>query len=68
MDYSNNCPPAFSALPPDEEEKTSSEIFPSNYQIILEQTNVKGILTTDCKNLYALINRTVPPACQEFHT
>ena len=36
--------------------------------IILEQTSVKGILTTDCKSLFDLISRTAPPACQEFRT
>ena len=60
-------PPAFSAIHQDED-TDSSETFPLECQALLEQTSVKGILTTDCKSLFDLISRTVPPACQEFRT
>jgi hypothetical protein len=60
-------PPAFSAIHQDED-TDSSETFPLECQALLEQTSVKGILTTDCKSLFDLISRTAPPACQEFRT
>ena len=65
-------PPAFSALPPQEDdpEESPSQTFSHENQKLLKHLpkESSGILTTDCKSLYDLISRTAPPSCQEFRT
>ena len=64
-------PPAFSALPPPEDEiDESQQTFSHENQKLLKHLpkESSGILTTDCKSLYDLISRTAPPSCQEFRT
>ena len=64
-------PPAFSALPPQEDESDSDmPTFSHENQKLLKNLpeEASGILTTDCKSLYDLISRTAPPSCQEFRT
>lgn len=64
-------PPAFSALPPQEDDNVvSDQSFSHENQKLLKQLpkEASGILTTDCKSLYDLISRTAPPSCQEFRT
>ena len=61
-------PPAFAAIPPGDDEKSSTPPIP--VQNILKTMNNKAqsIITTDCKSLYDLISRHAPPSCQEFRT
>ena len=64
-------PPAFSALPPKEDDSDSpQQTFSHENQKLLKHLpkEASGILTTDCKSLYDLISRTAPPSCQEFRT
>ena len=60
-------PPAFSALNPGEEPQVP---MPESVEELIKQLppEQQAIITTDCKSLYDLINRTAPPACTEFRT
>ena len=60
-------PPAFSALTPEDDHEASvPEPITQNLKEISNQQ--PGIITTDCKSLFDLINRTAPPSCTEFRT
>jgi predicted metal-binding protein len=61
-------PPAFAAIPPEEE--TTTQKPPINMANIpsLKHHNHQSIITTDCKSLFDLISRHAPPSCQEFRT
>ena len=61
-------PPAFAAIPPEEE--TITQKPPINMANIpsLKHHNHQSIITTDCKSLFDLISRHAPPSCQEFRT
>ena len=60
-------PPAFSALTPEDEHK--AQMSGTVSQVLKEVAHKQpGIITTDCKSLYDLINRTAPPSCTEFRT
>lgn len=60
-------PPAFSALNPEEEPHVP---VPETVDALVKSLpeNQQAIITTDCKSLFDLINRTAPPACTEFRT
>ena len=59
-------PPAFSALSP---ESDDASMPPAVGEVLkgLPQKH-QGIITTDCKSLFDLINRNAPPSCTEFRT
>ena len=58
-------PPAFSDEP---ELLDPNESLSENLVRLQEIGKEDAIVATDCKNLFELINRTAPPACQEFRT
>ena len=63
-------PPAFSALPPQKVDESENWSPPDELRDDLKNLpkRTESIIATDCKSLFDLINRTAPPACQEFRT
>jgi hypothetical protein len=61
-------PPAFAAIPPTEDDKSSTPPLP--VQDLIKTTNNKfqSIITPDCKSPFGLVSHHAPPRCQEFRT
>ena len=55
-------PPAYTAM------KVEESLHTSELNDLVESCEVPGTLTTDCRSLFDLINKTASPACQEFRT
>ena len=55
-------PPAYTAM------KVDEGLHTSELNDLVGESGVSGTLTTDCRSLYDLINKTASPSCQEFRT